>query len=557
LFAVRIVFKVVNLSCHIVMNPFPKFFLGTLIVLAVAGLYAPSLHHAVFFDDKNFFEQSGLNFIFQKGFVFEPRWLPYFITAWIELIFTDALFAQRVINVGLHLLTGFVLYALVKQVTSHVAPHRNNGRAALAAALLFLLHPLAVYAVGYLIQRTILMATLFGLLTLNTYFDALVTRNKAYFGFAALFYLLSAFSKQHAVLVPLAALALTPLAVPLTRQTVRQLILPFALFVPIAVLVIIKSSSTVGQVYEPFAEQLVQLQGGDSSAGMMWVLSVMTQAALYFKYLLLAFVPNPDWMSIDMRPPFASSLTQPKYVLAVLALAVYGVAALSWLLKGGRRGLVGFALLAPLLLFAVEFSTVRIQEPFVLYRAYLWIPPLFLLIPVLTNGVSAKWFWPALLVVAAAFFMASSNRLQSFSSEFALWDDAVLKLSGEMAQGSARTYRNRGYLNMRRGDREAAITDLNRALKVDPSYKKAYQNRAFIYMYQGKFELALQDVNTVLRTNPNDPNNLALRGMIYRRVGRFDEAIADFRRACELHSVSACSADHAAREYTTRNLSPR
>lgn len=535
------------------MNPLHKFLLVVLIVLAVAGLYAPSLHYAVFFDDKNFFEQSGLNLIFQRGFAFEPRWLPYFTTAWIDLIFTDALFAQRVTNVCLHLVTGYVLYTLVRQISNHVAPHRNNERAALAAALLFLLHPLAVYAVGYLIQRTILMATLFALLALNTYFDGLITRKKAYFGFAALFYLLSAFSKQHAVLVPLVALALTPLATSLTRHTWRQLVLPFALFLPIAVLVVVKSRSQIGQVYEPFAEQLVQLHGGGETPGTTWMLSVMTQAVLYFKYLLLAFVPNPGWMSIDMRPPFAAQFADPKYLLGVLALAAYGLISLRWLLKGGRRGLVGFALLAPLLLFAVELSTVRIQEPFVLYRAYLWIPPLFLLIPALTYAVPNKLFWPLVLAVAAAFAMASSDRLQSFSSEYTLWDDAVRKLPSELAQGSARTFRNRGYLSMRRGNRDAAIVDMTRALRVDPAYKKAYQNRSFIYMYQGKYEDALQDVNTVLRLYPDDPNNLALRGMIYRRVDKFDEAIADFKRACELHSVSACAAEKAAREYVARN----
>lgn len=511
-----------------------------LIVAAVIGLYWPSLHHPVFFDDIPFFKRNGLNTIFLTGFVFEIRWLPYFLTAWADLIFDDTVFAQRSINVGLHLVTAFVLYALVKQVSNHAAPHRNNERAALAAALLFLLHPLAVYAVGYLIQRTILMATLFGLLALNTYFDGLITRKKAYFLFSALFYLLATFSKEHAVLIPLVALALTPLAAPITRQTWRQLVLPFSWFLPLAILVVIKNQSNLGRVYEPLAEQMVILRAGNESPEVLWLLSVMTQASLFFKYLLLALVPSPGWMSIDMRVPFAATLAEPKYVLGVAALAAYGITALFWLVKGGRRGLLGFALLAPLLLFVVEFSTVRIQEPFVLYRAYLWIPFLFMLIPALTYSVPDKFFWPVILLVALAFAASSADRLKSFSSSYSLWDDAVRKLPTTLAPGSARTYNNRGLQNMKRGDLPAAIADCTHAIQVDPQYRLAYQNRAFAYMKQGNYPAAIRDAKTVARMYPQDPHVFALLGSIYQGAGQFNNARANFRVGCKRGSRVAC-----------------
>jgi tetratricopeptide (TPR) repeat protein len=521
---------------------------------AVAGLYWPSLHYKPFFDDIYLFERSGLNLIFLQGFAFEIRWLPYFTTAWVDLLFEDNILAQRSINVALHLATAFVLYTLIEQVSHHVAPHRNNQRAALAAALLFLLHPLAVYAVGYLIQRTILMATLFGLLALNTYFDGLVTRKKAYFFFAALFYLLSTFSKEHAVLIPATALALTPLATPITRQTWRQLVLPFSLFLLVAVLVVVKSQSNLGRVYEPFAVQLVRLHVGGESQQMIWGLSVMTQASLFFKYLGLMLIPYAGWMSIDMRVPLAAHFWEPKYLLGVLAFVMYGMTALFWLFKGGRRGLIGFALLAPLLLFAVEFSTVRIQEPFVLYRAYLWMPLLFLLVPAISYSVPDKLFWAAILAIAVAFSFSSRDRLTSFSSEFALWDDAVQKLPDEQALGSARTYANRGYLNMKRGALQAAIVDLTRALRVDPEYKKAYLDRAVVSMKLGDYPAALRDADLAIRLRPEEPNGYALRGVIYRSKGDFDKAIADFTFACKQKSVGACTAIKVIKGYAAGSV---
>lgn len=509
-------------------------FLQPLALIAVTiGLYWPSRHYLPFFDDTNFFENGLLQHIFLNGFAFDIRWLPYFITAWVDLLFDDTIFAQRSLNVGLHLASGFVLYALIRQVADHAAPHPNNRRAALAATLLFLLHPLGVYAVGYLIQRTILMATLFGLLALSTYFDGLAKRQRAYFLFSALFYLLSSFSKEHAVLIPAAALALTPLAVPLTRQTWRQLVLPCVLYLPIALLVVFKKLSLVGAAYEPFAQSLVTLQWAGYSGLSLWALSAMTQAALFFKYLGLMLVPYPGWMSIDMRVPFAAHFWQPKYWIAVAALAGYAVISLIWLLRGGRRGLLGFALLAPLLLFAVEFSTVKIQEPFVLYRSYLWMAPLFLMMPAVTHMLPDKLFWPAVLVVALAFAHASSDRLHSFSSADALWDDAVRKLPAGPVLGTARVHTNRGALAMKRGDLRLAIADFTHALEADPGYKRALSGRAFAYMKLGDYPPALADANAVIRLDPEDRGSYIVRGHVYKSRGDRDLALADFEYGCQ------------------------
>lgn len=506
-----------------------KYLLPVLLIAATFGLYWPSLHHAPFFDDVNFFEAGLLQQIFLDGFVFHLRWLPYFMTAWVDLIFEDHLFAQRCINVGLHLMTAFVLHSLTLRIADHVAPHPYNRRAALAAALLFLLHPLAVYAVGYLIQRTILMAALFGLMTLSTFFDGLVTRKKAYFIFSALFYFLSSFSKEHALLIPAAALALTPLAGPLNREIWRQLALPLALYLVIAILVVVKSQGILGAVYEPFAESLVRQHGSGNDALQLWGLSVMTQATLFFKYVGLALIPNPGWMSIDIRVPFG----QPEYLLGVLGLAAYTVTTVFWLLKGGRRGLAGYALLAPLLLFAVEFSTVRIQEPFVLYRSYLWIAPLFMAIPVISHALPDRLFWPVVLAIALAFAFASSDRLRSFSSTYALWDDAVKKLPDEQALGATRVYANRGVQLMKRGELVAAIDDFTRALHVDPGYRIALKGRAFAYLKQGKYEAAIAEADGLIRFYPDEGDGYIVRGKIHRNWGDWNRAKTDFEFGCQ------------------------
>ena len=524
------------------MNVNLKLFLAAVLFLAALVLYGPFLHNPPFFDDIKYFEFGQLDNVFLQGFVFGSRWLPYFSMAWISLLFEDGLLAQRVVSLGTHLLTAYVLYTLVKQVSDRAAPHANNERAAFAAALLFVLHPLAVYAAGYLIQRTILMATVFGLLSLNTYFDGLVTRKKAYFLFSALFYFFSAYSKEHAVLIPAVALAMTPLAGPINRKTWRELILPFALFAPIGILVILQRWGLVGQVYEPFSASIAEVHLGTQNPTLIWGLSVMTQAALFFKYLGLMLVPWPSWMSIDMRVPIATELWNPKYVLAVIAFVIYGGIATKLLLKGGRWGLIGFALLAPWLQFLVEFSAARIQEPFVLYRAYLWMVPLFVLIPAVSSKLPNVLFWPIVLMTALAFGLASNDRLTTFSSGYALWDDAVRKLPSERAMGSARTYSNRCAWNLRREAWQEGINDCTRALSVNPSHKEAYRNRAWANRKLGNYSAALRDANTMINLYPKDPTPYIVRGQVYSEMGNADLAIKDFQYGCDQGSMGACVA---------------
>lgn len=503
-------------------------------------LYSSSFRYAPFFDDANFFEFGGLNTVFHGGGSFSPRWLPYFSMAWIDLLFEERIYSQRIASLVFHLLTTYALYVLVRQVSQHVAPHRNNERAALAAALLFALHPLAVYATGYMIQRTIVMATLFGLLSLSAYFDGCITRKKTYFLFSALFYFLSAFSKEHAVLIPAAALALTPLAVPLNRQSLRMLALPIGLFAAIALLVVYKTRYVIGQTYEPFASMLVDQHLGIVSGQSHWLLSVMTQATLFFRYLGLMLVPNPEWMSIDMRVPFARHVGDVLYLVGSLAFLAYGGLALYLLLQRGVRGLVGYALLAPWLLFLVELSAVRIQEPFVLYRSYLWMPLVFFLVPALTQKLDARFFWAGLIVLSIAFGLAARDRLDSFSGKFSLWNDAVEKLPTPNALGSARTYYNRGnaFLSMNKVGR--AIADYTHALQVNPNYLDALSNRALAYQKLADYHSALHDAEEAVRLHPNQASALMIRGRIHKGRKEFSKALADFDSACVMKHMPSC-----------------
>lgn len=78
-------------------------------------------------------------------------------------------------------------------------------------------------------------------------------------------------------------------------------------------------------------------------------------------------------MSIDLRPAFPLDFNSPFLLLGAAAYLALLVASV-WLVLRRRDlwGLAGVLLFFLLISYVISFYTVWIQEPFVLYRSYLW-----------------------------------------------------------------------------------------------------------------------------------------------------------------------------------------
>ena len=83
----------------------------------------------------------------------------------------------------------------------------------------YAINPKAVYAVAYLTQRSIVMATLFGLIGMWAVLRALATHKRSLWVLATLAYVAAMLSKEYALALPAVAVALVVLV---RRPTVRQ-----------------------------------------------------------------------------------------------------------------------------------------------------------------------------------------------------------------------------------------------------------------------------------------------------------------------------------------------
>ncbi|MFZ5483262.1 MAG: hypothetical protein ACOZB0_03455 [Pseudomonadota bacterium] len=513
-----------------------------LIFLALLAIYLPSLGHAPVFDDRLL--TSGELFS-SYGLLSElkPRWLSYGSFVWVRDLLGEAWPAQRVFNLVVHGLVVIALWGfyrtLLRSIQAPADAEAPQDYARSPALLLgvgfFALNPVAVYAVAYLIQRSILMATLFALLSLWAFTRALGGGRPWLFGFALAAYGLAVLSKEHAVLLPLAAV---PVYLLVARPAGRQLALMAgvsgALVAIVAGVLAMRYGEIIGKPFDEYSRiYLAQLTAlGEGVEANSYLLSIVNQMGLFFKYGLYWLVPNPAWMSIDLRPPFPLSVTAWPQVL--------GLAGYLGVLVGGFylvvrhrdwRALVGVSVLMPALLFMTEFSTVWVQDPFVLYRSYLWAIGLPGLVFFLFHGMSTRTLASLAVVIGMALAWLSLDRVDALSTPEKVWSDAIAKLSDEPnAVGRWFPYLNRAIVYLEAERPNEAIKDFAASDALGDQGMGAYNIGALLAM-AGRYPESLQYLDQAAGKGFDQPSLDYQRGVALYGVGRMEDAWASFEKA--------------------------
>lgn len=527
--------------------------LPLVLILSVGVLYGNFLWNPIVFDDLPFFmvnlegRQPIDDFCFKP---FELRSLPYATLAWGKALFGLDMLHFRVENMMLHAAVVVAVFIFLRKLFVSLAlssirygdalqraPKTNISPEmwAFCAALLFALHPVAVYAVAYLAQRTILMATFFSLLAMIAWMRGDETGNKAWLWVSVLCYYLAVFSKEHAIMLPAILLALTALQHVNWRERLRQRWMPISGMLLVFFFVLAAKRGILGSSYEIYApEMLIEFGVGELS----YPLSVITQCGMFFKYVGLWLFPNPNAMSVDMREPFATTLLS-GYLAAVFVFMAWGGMAVWLLFRRGRMGLLGFALLFPWLMFMPEFSSVRIQESFVLYRSYLWAVGASALLPLLLDRLDKKMVGIIVAAAVLALFLIAIDRIASFSHPLLLWNDAEkLVKDRQELPGAYRIYYNRGgaYINL--DNYVEAERDLRMATRLNPDWPFGHNNLGTTLLKQDKWAAAIEEFNAAIEIAERkhmglNPRPYFGRAMAYESMGMIDMARKDYQISCK------------------------
>jgi tetratricopeptide (TPR) repeat protein len=505
--------------------------LGVIAVLACA-LYLPFMSSPIVFDDHGLF--TGSRFYEYASFPFglSPRWPASFSVAFVYVVFGN-IEGQRVVGALLHAAVGIALFMLIRELQKNRA---ENTWLAAAIAALFVVHPMAVYGAAYLAQRSLILATLFSLLSATAFARGLQAGRYAWAIGAAALYSVAVLSKEHAILVP-GAIAVIAWVVTAPRPfAVRYAATYLAACAPAAIFVFLLLKGIVGQPYEVGFKEVaaeVSLSGEDMIAS-PWLSSVLTQLWLFPRYVLLWLLPDTARMSFDQRVDFASTWTFAAVSLSILVFAATGALG-TWLVsRRGRAGLIGFGILWFWLSYLIEFSVARFQEPFVLYRSYLWAPGIAVALAVLAERLSVRVVVAASVILAGGLAWQAHDRLRTFSSGLALWEDAAAKLPPNAIPGGSRALYQLGREYFYSGRTAEAERVVDRCMAEYPGMHRCVFARAAMAVSEERFEDALPYLKLAIAERPRDGVTRHHLGLALQGLGCREQAKAQYELSAKL-----------------------
>jgi Tfp pilus assembly protein PilF len=526
-------------------------------VVATVAIYGSGLSYGYIFDDLRLVDGTiVLSDPYSLRFGFRSLWVASY--QWIHQTFGPDIGWQRGLNLLLHIVNVLALwwltFRLIQRATEEdetLAPDwrlfdesrvRVLHLAIAAGVLLWSVNPVGTYAVAYLIQRSTLMATCFMALSLIAFIEGLRSGRWWWYGLTAAGYLLVLMSKEHAA--PMIAILL-PLYVfwkrPDRAVLIRAGVLLGAITIGAAVAVFGLKGWKLGAAVEdmgaPFLEQLGALS--PSAKDEVYGLSVINQMWLFFRYGALWLLPWIGWLSIDIRVPFPLGYFSIQLVGALLYLSL--LCASVWLLLA-RRGwlsLVGLVFLIPLTLFVTELAYVRLQEPFVLYRSYLWSVTIPALLALLFMAIipARQWLVGVVVLIALGFGGMAFERVQSMRDQHSVWRDATEKMdlnAPANVLGRWRPPLNLSMALIERKNNEEALRYAKLSDQLGAPQGLAKFNQAAALSNLGVLDQAIAMYDAAERDGFTLRAQLYQdRGMALAKAGRFEEALTEFDRCLE------------------------
>lgn len=113
----------------------------------------------------------------------------------------------------------------------------------------------------------------------------------------------------------------------------------------------------------------------------------------------------------------------------------------------------------------------------------------------------------------------------------------------------ALTLASRGQTYKSLNNYEAALSDFDRAIELDNSYGWAIEARGSTYVSMGRYEAALLDFNRAIALDSSSIAALGSRARTYRLMGRYDEALVELNRAIDRNQNFIWAIDERGKTY--------
>lgn len=480
----------------------------------------------------------------------------------------------HLVNIAVHCITACFLYLLFCQILINIPTIRSQNTfspdafdTALLATILWAIHPIQVQAVTYIVQRMASMAAMFYIIAFYCYcrfrFDRQTIWRIIFVILAFSSWLLGVFSKENAVLLPLAILCFEFVFFPLTRK--RKLFAIFLCFLFISVTV---SAFLIlrGNIIE-YLETLYT-----SRPFSMWE-RLLTEPRIIIQYLKLLLLPVNTSLTHESDILLSTSLFSPiTTILSIILLILLSF--FSLLLVRTRYKLISFAILFFFINHLVESTFIGLELYFE-HRNYL--PSMFLFLALASLILQGKAYYArhqrlfmhGLVTVSIIFLIIGEGsttwlRNEDWRSKRSLLEDAIMKApenirprislavdymnteeydkaKKELVQAEnlvkkfpnryqqnhiGLLYYNAGGLHYKLGNNDKALLLYDKSIRLYPGHSNAHANLGYLCFKKGKIDCAEQSYANALQIKKENPKLYNMLARVYYKKGEFGKAKA-------------------------------
>ena len=509
-------------------------FMLIMLPLLILITYSHSLHSPFVFDDIAHVSENpaihvkDLSFAnLRKAAVDSPipaRPVVYITFAINYFFHQHEVYGYRLVNLIIHMLNGVLLYLfLMNTFRLPVLQDRIKQPfwTAYLATLIWVIHPLQVQSVTYVMQRMNSLATLFYMLAFLCYLKARLSgsniRRWLLAGISFACGLLALSSKEIAVTLPFFILLYEWMFfqdmdfVWLKRNTIVLFGVSFWLMVMVFIYVGRNPWQIISAGY-----------GGKDFT--LWE-RLLTEPRVIFHYMGLFLFPHPDRLTLLPQFQVSRSLIEPWTTLPAIPLSWLIVSISLTMAKEFR--LVSFCILWFLGNLVVESSVVPLEIIFQ-HRTYLPSMMASLLVTYLVlqyvrpNAVAKTILFAGLMVLA----FWTYERNDTWCDKVYFWRDCLQKNSTDY-----RVYNNLGKALEERGDVEVAIGMFEKAILVNPEHPRPYNNLGVALLNTGDKDKAMEVLHEALKQAPENPETNYNLGLTHNARNELQKAEEHYLKA--------------------------
>lgn len=504
------------------------------LVLSALWVYHPIRHHAPtncddFYLTQNTFimEQSGWNLktlVYGATQVPTGVWMP--ITG-LLVVFEHFLFGTdfglyRMGNLLLHMANGILLFFALRRMTGGL------WKSGLVAAL-FVLHPLNVEPVAWLVGIRVVLCAFFGLAAIYWYASAV--RRPATWKYVFSLFAVSLSITSVAMYVTLPFVLLLIDYWPLEREPLfithpdtggsgfnwpgaGRLLwekMPFFVLILGMSAIVLAAHDLPFVHHHPLAHRILNVP------------------LAYVQYLAKFFFPT----GLSVFYPLPAEFPAWKVAGAVFLLLAVTVGALRTA-KTHRFFIVGWLWFAGMMVPLSGIAQIGTQA---MADHYMYLPMIGLLIAVVwgADAIMGNWkhkaaaSWTAAVVVLALFTGLSARQVGVWKNSFTLLNHALA-----VTKNNYEAHNHLGQAFAEEGDNQNAIDHFIQALAIRPDHAKSHHNLANVYVRTGNLEKAESHYRQALVADPENAATFNSLGLVQAALGRLPDAIASYQKALEI-----------------------